>query len=71
MLVFSRANFEAHAPVSIKQLIPDTHREMLDGKPVLLRDDGYGHVEYAVDGEPYYLYPVYPGWCEEVNDADD
>ena len=67
MLVFSRKNFEAHAPVYVKQLIPDAHRETLDGKPILWQDDDfYGHVEYTVDGEPYYLYPVYPAWCEEV-----
>ncbi len=66
MLVFSRTNFEAFAPVGVKKLIPDAHREALDGKPVNARGNGFYWVDYEVDGEEFTLYPIYTEWCEEV-----
>ena len=40
-------------------LLPDSHLAVLDGREVV--DE---HINYEVDGEEFYLYPVIPEWCE-------
>jgi hypothetical protein len=42
-----------------RRLLPDSHLAVLDGREVV--DE---HINYEVDGEEFYLYPVIPEWCE-------
>lgn len=62
---FSKKKFEVNAESYVKKLIPESHRNAVDGLPVRFEDSGFGAVDYVVDGEEHTLYPVYPEWCEE------
>ena len=61
--IFSKEKFMENATRQIKARVPSEHLEVLDGKTVNFRTT-LGDVAYEVDGEKYYLYPVYPEWCE-------
>ena len=43
-----------------RRLLSESHLEVLDGLEVVNE-----HIDYEVDGEEFYLYPVIPEWCEE------
>lgn len=63
---FSQVQFEKNADLTVKKLIPKTHREVLDGMEVHFEEDGWGIIDhYSVDGEDWYLYPVHKNWCED------
>lgn len=57
---FSAKKFSQNASAICKKLIPESHRRVLDGMEVI-----DGQIDYEVDGEEYYLYPVELEWCEE------
>lgn len=57
---FDRKSFSANADSICRKLIPESHRQALDGREV-----ADGQIEYNVDGEEWYLYPVMPEWCVE------
>lgn len=65
MKVFSKRLFNQNAPVYVKRLIPEAHTSVLDGKEVKDRI-----IEYEVNGNEYYLYPIEPDWCKEVSDEN-
>ena len=67
MLRFSRRKFESNASVSIRRSLK-SHPDVLDGLPVDFSADAkYGVIKhYEAEGKDWYLYPVYPEWCEEV-----
>lgn len=44
-----------------RRALPESHLAILDGMAVT-----DGQIDYEVDGEEFYLYPVLPGWCEEA-----
>ncbi len=59
---FSKEKFLKNASAGIRQQIKD-HIDILDGMQVVF-DTEYGEIpQYFVDGEEYYLYPVYKSWC--------
>ncbi|WP_230397995.1 hypothetical protein [Novisyntrophococcus fermenticellae] len=57
---FSVEKFRKNAEHAIRKRVPQPHLDILDGMEVT-RDT----LEYQVDGEKFYLFPVYPEWCEE------
>ena len=56
---FNAKKFASNADSVSRKSLPETHRQELDGKTVV-----DGQIEYSVDGEDYYLYPVLPEWCD-------
>lgn len=56
---FNAKKFSSNADSVSRKSLPETHRQALDGKTVV-----DGQIEYSVDGEDYYLYPVLPEWCD-------
>lgn len=62
--IFSRAAFEANAALTVKRLLPASHRNALDGLEVVFSEDGLGSVDYEADGKSWHLYPVYRRWCK-------
>lgn len=60
MMKFSVEKFRKNAEHAIRKRVPQPHLDILDGMEVT-RDT----LEYQVDGEKFYLFPVYPEWCEE------
>lgn len=53
-----KKKFSANADPTCRKLITEEHRDALDGKEVV-----NGQIEYTVNGENYYLFPVLPEWC--------
>lgn len=43
-----------------RHLLPESHLSILDGLTVT-----DGQIDYEVDGEEFYLYPILREWCEE------
>lgn len=66
MMVFSRKKFETNAPVSVRKTLK-SHLDALDGLAVdFSKDTKNGTIpKYEAEGQEWYLYPVYPEWCEE------
>lgn len=61
---FSRKKFSENAPAGIKKQLKD-HLDILDGMEVVF-DGGEGYIpQYFVNGQEYYLYPVYKSWCKK------
>ena len=63
---FSKTNFSKNAGKgTVRQL--GNHKEALNGIEVdFSKDKKNGVIEgYIHEGEEYYLYPVFPEWCEE------
>ena len=56
---FNARKFLDNADSVCKKALPESHRQELDGKKVV-----DGQIEYTVDGQEYYLYPVLPEWCD-------
>ncbi|MDV9963389.1 hypothetical protein RHL97_19075 [Clostridioides difficile] len=56
---FNKDKFRRNAPHAIRKALPESHRDVLDGMEV-----DRCEIEYTVDGEEYYLFPVYAEWCE-------
>lgn len=59
---FSAERFRKNAEQAIRKRVPQSHLDVLDGMEVT-----GDTLEYQVDGEEYYLFPVYTEWCEEVS----
>lgn len=59
-MIFSTKKFEANADNVCRKALTAPHRQALEGKEVI-----DGQIEYSVDGEDYYLYPVQPEWCNK------
>lgn len=63
---FSRELFNKYAAPHIKRMIPKEHIDLLDGKEVYFAEGSVlGTIYYEIDNEPYYLYQVVLGWCQE------
>lgn len=60
-MVFSMKKFEKNASREELKRVPKSHRIALDGKELNER----GEIDYEVDGQEYYLYPVLKEWMEE------
>lgn len=59
-LVFDASKVTA----SYKRLLPNGHLEAIDGKTVLFDNKGLGWIDdYVVNGERFYLYPIYHSQC--------
>jgi len=56
---FSAEKFKKNAEKHICKSIPESHRQVLDDMEVI-----DGQIDYEVDGEEYYLYPVLSEWCK-------
>lgn len=56
---FSAKKFSKNADSICRKRLPESHRNVLDGKEVV-----DGKIEYEADGKEYYLYPVLPEWCD-------
>lgn len=56
---FNASKFRKNADSACRKLIPEPHRLALDGKEVV-----NGKIDYSVDGEDYFLYPVLQEWCD-------
>ncbi len=56
---FNKKKFAANADSVCRKLLPESHRQALDGKEVV-----DGQINYEADGEEWYLYPVLPEWCD-------
>lgn len=59
--IFSKAMFSKNAPSNVKRVL-SRHLDTIDGKKV----DSEGKIDYEIDGEEFYLYPVSKDWCEEA-----
>lgn len=59
---FSMKKFRKNAENAIKKRVPQPHLDILDGMEVTVTRDT---LEYQVDGEKFYLFPVCPEWCDE------
>ena len=70
MLVFSAKQFRHHADRTVRRVLPESHLEALDGKPVAMMDGKFGKIIYSAEGENWYLYPVPREWCEERRKAN-
>ena len=57
---FDRKMFSINADHVCRRLLPESHREALDGKEVI-----DGQIEYIADGKEWYLFPVLSEWCIE------
>lgn len=57
---FDRKSFSDNADSICRKLLPESHRQVLDGREVV-----DGKIEYNADGKEWYLYPVLPEWCIE------
>ncbi len=57
---FNAHKFKLHADSVCRKAVPESHRKALDGKEVV-----DGKIEYSVDGQDWYLYPVQPEWCDD------
>ena len=57
---FSREKFECNADKATIRAVPKEHRVALDGKEVV-----NGEINYKVGNDKFYLFPVWPEWCEE------
>lgn len=55
---FNAEKFTSNADRICRKAVPKSHRQILDGKEVV-----NGKIEYEVDEEEFYLYPVLPEWC--------
>lgn len=66
MKIFNKAKFLKNAPKAVQKLLSE-HLDILDGMEVDFKDsEQFGIIpQYFEDGQEYYLYPVYKGWCEE------
>lgn len=61
---FSKEKFLKNAPADVKRKLK-RHVDVLDGTEAVFEGE-YGHIpQYSVDGQQYYLYPVYKSWCEQ------
>ena len=56
---FNAKKFAANADAVCRKSLPESHREVLNGMEVK-----EGQIEYVVDGEEFYIYPVLPEWCD-------
>lgn len=60
---FSKELFRRSAPANIKRTLA-THLDVLDRMEVNFDKEDGEIFEYIVNGESYYLYPVYKEWCK-------
>ncbi len=64
-MVFDRQQFNKNAPANIKSMLKN-HLDVLDGMVVDFSKKQYGIINhYEIDGESFYLYPVYVDWCSD------
>lgn len=63
--VFSSAAFLASDSGKRLKKALGGHVSLLDEKQVQDMGDGFGIIEYEVDGESWELYPVLPEWCRK------
>lgn len=65
MRVFSKAAFLSSGSGKRLKTVLGEHLNILDGMPVQRKENGFGLIEYEVDGEEFELWPVEPEWCIE------
>ena len=52
------------ATAGYKRLLPNDHIEAIEGKTVVFDNKGLGWIrDYVVNGEHFYLYPIYRSQC--------
>jgi hypothetical protein len=61
VIKFNKVKFIKNANSSCKRSLKN-HVDTLEGREV----DQNGEINYKIDGEKFYLYPVMPEWREEV-----
>lgn len=65
MRVFSKAAFLASDSGKHLKTILGKYLSILDGMPILKQKNGFGLIEFKLDGEEFELWPVEPEWCVE------
>ncbi len=61
---FSVEKFRKNAEHAIRKRVPQPHLDVLDGMEVE-KENHFGKISYVADRNEWWLYPVYPEWCEE------
>lgn len=65
MKVFCKKAFNSSESGKHLRKVLGNHLDIADGKPVQDAGDGFGRIEYEIDGEEWELYPVMPEWTAE------
>lgn len=60
---FDKYKFKKNAPLHVKKALSG-HIDVIDGLEVFSCKNGYYEVDYEVDEENYYLYPILKEWCK-------
>lgn len=61
---FSKDKFNKNASKTVKKILSG-HIDAIDGMEVKFNGELGEIEEYTVNGEKFYLYPVYKDWCKE------